>query len=185
MSETFMSISRRLLLGMSAALALAACGGGGDAGDAADNDEGVVLQRGNGAEPNTLDPHQANGTWENNIIGDMLIGLFTENSEAKPVFGSAVSHDISEDGLTHTFKIREDMLWSDGVPVTAGDFVFAWQRILDPQTAAPYATLLFPYKNARAIIMAKCPLPRLAQERLMTRPWNSRWKHRRRSCGPC
>ena len=130
---------------------LAACGGSDNGGSDTPSADGVVLHRGNGTEPNTLDPHQANGTWENNIIGDMLIGLYTEDAEGKPVFGSATDHQISEDGLTHTFTIREGMTWSDGTPVTAQDFVYAWQRILDPATAAPYASLIYPFKNAAAI----------------------------------
>lgn len=142
----------RGLLASLMAFSLLACGGGGESDTPADGGSDVVsLHRGNGTEPNTLDPHQAAATWENNIIGDMLIGLFTEDENAKPIFGSAVDHQVSADGLTHTFKIREDMLWSDGTPVTAHDFVFAWQRILDPKSAAPYAALVFPFKNARAI----------------------------------
>lgn len=62
------------------ALALVACGGG-----APDEQDTRVLHRGNNAEPLSLDPHKASGTWENNIIGDMFIGLFTED---RPVFRS-------------------------------------------------------------------------------------------------
>ena len=137
---------------------LAACGGSDSGGgNNAASQDGIVLHRGNGTEPNTLDPHQANGTWENNIIGDMLVGLYTEDAHGKPVFGAAVDHQISEDGLTHTFTIRDDMKWSDGAPVTAEDFVFAWQRILDPATAAPYASLVYPFKNAAAINAGDMP----------------------------
>jgi len=157
MITRYSTMLRAALAGLLLA-ALAACGGGSDSGsDAASEADGVVLHRGNGTEPNTLDPHQANGTWENNIIGDMLIGLYTEDANGKPVFGSAVDHQISEDGLTHTLQIREDMTWSDGTPVTAADFVFAWQRILDPVTAAPYASLIYPFKNAAAVNAGEVP----------------------------
>lgn len=157
MSDNLMSLTRRLFLVLFAGVLLTSCGGGDKTKNKASLEEGIVLHRGNGAEPNTLDPHQANGTWENSIIGDMLVGLYTEDPAAKPVFGAAVSHEISDNGLTHTFKIREEMTWSDGVPVTAADFVFAWQRILDPVTAAPYATLLFPFQNAKAISNGTMP----------------------------
>ncbi|WP_306252190.1 peptide ABC transporter substrate-binding protein [Parvularcula sp. IMCC14364] len=148
-----------LAVTLAATLLVTACSGGSEdaVGPTVALDEGVVMNRGNGYEPNTLDPHQANGTWENNIIGDMMVGLYTEDADAKPVFGAAVAHEISEDGLTHTFKIREDMVWSDGEPVTADVFIKSWQRILDPTTAAPYASLLYPFKNARAISNGEMP----------------------------
>ncbi|MBR9824828.1 MAG: peptide ABC transporter substrate-binding protein [Alphaproteobacteria bacterium] len=122
-------------------LALAACGGGAPSGD-----DTVVLYRGNNAEPLSLDPHKASGTWENNIIGDMFIGLFTESAEGEPVPGMAESWEVSEDGLTWTFTLREAS-WSDGEPVTAHDFVFAWQRIATPETGAQYVSLLFPIQG--------------------------------------
>lgn len=119
-------------------LALAACGGGQP-----NNSDSITLHRGNNAEPLSLDPHRATGTWENNIIGDMFIGLYTEDASGNPVPGMAESFEVSEDGLTWTFTLREAS-WSDGQPVTAHDFVFAWRRIADPQTGAQYVSLLFP-----------------------------------------
>lgn len=144
-----MTITRRLsllLVAGASALALTACGGGGDSADS----DGVVLHRGNGAEPLTLDPHKASGTWENNIIGDMFIGLFTENAAAEPIPGMATDWSVSEDGLSWTFTLRE-AVWSDGEPVTAEDFEFAFRRILDPATLANYASLLYPIRNARQV----------------------------------
>lgn len=119
-------------------LALAACTGS----QPTDSDT-LVLHRGNNAEPLSLDPHRASGTWENNIIGDMFMGLFTENPDGEPVPGMAESWTTSEDGLTWTFTLRAAN-WSDGEPVTAEDFVFAWRRISNPDTGAPYVSLLFP-----------------------------------------
>ncbi len=161
-------VTRRVgqMITLAAALFLTACGDGDSNNTYSNSEDGVVLNRGNGYEPNTLDPHQANGTWENNILGDLLIGLYTEDADAKPVFGAAVSHDISDDGLTHTFKIREDMVWSDGASVTAHDFVYAWRRILDPATAAPYASLIYPFKNARAINEGEIPSAELGARAL-------------------
>ena len=163
MTSSLLQMTRRAILVCSALFLITACGGGDKskaektaapatktAGSKA-GPEGVVLHRGNGTEPNTLDPHQANGVWENNIIGDMFLGLYTEDEYAKSVNGAAIDHSVTEDGLIHTFKLRPGMVWSDGVPVTAADFVFAWQRILTPEIAAPYASLLYPFKNAQQI----------------------------------
>ncbi len=137
-------IAAALICGAST-LTLAACGGAGDA-----DPDAVVLHRGNAAEPFSLDPHKASGTWENNIIGDMFIGLFTEDAAGEPVFGMATDYDVSEDGLTWTFSLREAQ-WSDGEPVTAEDFEYGMRRILTPATLAQYASLLFPIKNARGV----------------------------------
>jgi oligopeptide transport system substrate-binding protein len=126
------------ILMSASALALASCG----ANDAADSDR-VLLNRGNNAEPLSLDPHKASGTWENNIIGDMFLGLFTDDPDGAPIPGMAESWDVSEDGLTWTFTLRE-ATWSDGEPVKASDFVFAWQRIATPTTGAQYVSLLYP-----------------------------------------
>lgn len=115
-----------------------------------------TLNRGNGAEPNTLDPHLAVTAWENNIIGDMFMGLMTEDPAARPVPGAAERYAVSEDGLTYTFTLREHC-WSDGVKVTAHDFVFAFRRILDPDTAAQYASMLYPIVNAEAINAGRRP----------------------------
>jgi len=119
-----------------------------------------VLHRGNGSEPYSLDPHRTTGVWESHIIGDMLVGLYTEAADAQPIFGAAESAETSEDALTWTFKIRSHT-WSDGTPVTAEDFVFAYRRILDPQTASQYANILYPIKNAEKVNKGALPLTRL------------------------
>jgi oligopeptide transport system substrate-binding protein len=117
----------------------------------------IVLHRANGAEPDSLDPQKVSGTWENNIIGDMFIGLMTEDARGQPTYGSAISYTVSQDGLVYTFKLRPGMTWSDGVAVTADDFVFSFRRILDPKTAAKYASIIYPIKNAQAVNSGKLP----------------------------
>jgi oligopeptide transport system substrate-binding protein len=129
----------KTLIVSASALTLMACGGGGQPVD----EDTLVLHRGNNVEPLSLDPHKASGTWENNIIGDMFVGLFTDDPEAAPIPGMAESYSVSDDGLTWTFTLREAN-WSDGVPVTAHDFVFAWRRIADPETGAQYVSILYP-----------------------------------------
>jgi oligopeptide transport system substrate-binding protein len=111
----------------------------------------VTLQLHNGGDPGTLDPHKASGDWENRVIGDYIEGLVTENAKAEAIPGQAESWEISEDGTVYTFKLRDGIQWSDGEPVTAGDFVFAFQRLFNPATAADYAYLQFPIKNSEKI----------------------------------
>src|SRR4030095_13685001 len=152
---------RAIWLGLCAAAlgALAACGDGTQTNQAAapgGQSGQVVLNRGNGAEPASLDPHLVQGNWENNIVGDMLVGLTTEDAKGEPVPGAAERWETSPDGVTWTFHLR-DHQWSDGQPVTAGDFVFAWRRILDPKTAATYAYYLYLIKNAEAVNTGKMP----------------------------
>ena len=122
--------------------------------------DGKTLHRGNGAEPDTLDPHKAQGQWEYNIIGDMFVGLFTEDAAANPVPGAALSYSTSDDGLIHTFKLR-DHTWSDGVPVTANDFVYSFRRIADPKFAAQYVSILFPIRNMEAVSGGHLPIDQL------------------------
>jgi oligopeptide transport system substrate-binding protein len=122
--------------------------------------DGKTLNRGNGAEPDTLDPHKAQGQWENNIIGDMFVGLMTEDAAANAVPGAAESYTVSDDGLVYRFKIREHV-WSDGVPVTAHDFVYSFRRIADPKFAAQYVSILYPVKNMQAVSTGTLPVDQL------------------------
>jgi oligopeptide transport system substrate-binding protein len=138
---------RRAVLG--AGLAAVLTGGLAGALQAQD-----VLRVGNMGEPATLDPHHVAGVWEDRIIGDMFMGLTTEGPDASVVPGAAESWTVSEDGRTYTFKLR-DHSWSDGVAVSADDFVFALRRILAPETAAKYASLLYPIRNAEELNSAK------------------------------
>jgi oligopeptide transport system substrate-binding protein len=147
--------------GLMAGGAVAVIGGGayalkgkGGPGMILPSGDGRTLSRGNGAEPDTIDPHKASGNWENNVIGDMFIGLMTDAADASAVPGAAESVAVSPDGLVYTFRLR-DHVWSDGVPVTAHDFVYSFRRVADPRTAAQYATILYPMKNMQAATEGK------------------------------
>jgi oligopeptide transport system substrate-binding protein len=120
----------------------------------------VCLEFGNGAEPVSLDPPKTTGTWEDRVMGEMLIGLTQNDPEGRPVPGMATSWETSPDGKTWTFHLRK-ALWSDGVPVTANDFVFGLRRLMDPTTASQYAYLLFFIKNAEPVNAGKLPLTAL------------------------
>jgi len=117
----------------------------------------VVLHRGNSAEPVTLDPHGSAGTWESNILRDLFLGLYTDGPDGAPILGAADNHEVSEDGRSHRLTIREGLVWSDGVPVTAYDYEFALRRILDPNTAARYASLLYLIENAEEVNTGQNP----------------------------
>jgi ABC-type oligopeptide transport system substrate-binding subunit len=111
----------------------------------------VVLHRGNSAEPETLDPHKAAGVWEAHILRDLFEGLLTEAADGTPIPGVADQWQQSSDGTVYTFQLRADARWSNGTPVTAQDFVYSMQRLLDPATASRYATILYPVRNAEEI----------------------------------
>ena len=121
----------------------------------------TVLNRGNGAEPDSLDPAAAGNYAETNIVGDLMVGLTTLDARGKPIPGVAARWDISKDGLTWTFHLRQAQ-WSDGAPVTAQDFVLGWRRLLDPKTASRTAAMLWVLKNARAISSGALPPSALA-----------------------
>jgi oligopeptide transport system substrate-binding protein len=118
--------------------------------------DAFTLNRGNGAEPDTLDPQLASTEFEDNILGDMFLGLMTEDAVGNPRPGAAVAFTASGDGLVYTFRLR-DHLWSDGVPVTAQDYVYSYRRMLDPRTAAQYAAILYPIRNAQAVNAGRRP----------------------------
>lgn len=123
--------------------------------------EAQTLRTFNGGEPGSLDPHRVTGDWENRIVGDYLEGLMTEDINAVPILGQAESFTISEDGRVYTFVIRADAMWSDGTPVTAQDFDYAFRRLFDPAEAAEYAYLQFPILNAEAINAGEMPMDQL------------------------
>lgn len=119
------------------------------------------FRRGIGASPDSLDPQKAEGTWANDVIGDMFIGLFTENAESEPIPGVADTWTVSDDGLVWTFKLKQTT-WSDGKPVTAHDFVFAFRRLLNPQTVgSSYASVQYVIKNAREVNGGSVPVEQL------------------------
>lgn len=122
---------------------------------------GATLHRGNQSEPDTLDPSKATGSWESNILGDMFLGLTTEDAASNPIPGAAESWTVSEDGLVWTFRLRAGATWSDGVPVTADDFVFSFRRQMDPATASQYASMLYDIKGGEDVNAGKAPLETL------------------------
>lgn len=118
----------------------------------------VTLNMMNGSEPGSIDPAKASGDWENRILGDYIEGLVAEDALANAVPGQAESWEISEDGLVYTFKLRSGIKWTDGTPVTAGDFEYAFRRLFNPATAADYAYLQYPIKGGSEIADGSMPV---------------------------
>ena len=102
-----------------------------------------TLLVGNGAEPSDLDPHVAVAFTDSTLLVALFEGLtVTDESTSKPLPGAASSWGVSVDGLTYTFHLRPEGVWSNGDPVTAQDFIFSIERILSPQLASDYAYML-------------------------------------------
>ena len=115
------------------------------------------LVRGNGAEPATLDPTLGEGSSGTNVMRDLFEGLMTIDSQGKVILGQAESYTISDDKKTYIFKIRKDAKWSNGDPVTANDFEYAFKRGINPKTAARYSWYfkILGIKNGADILSGK------------------------------
>jgi len=136
---------------------LGACGGTKDTGDKSqdqtktttettDTKEETGTSKGTkeitvnvGPEPDTIDPALNSAVDGATLIIHAFEGLMTLDKDGIPVEAQAESYEISDDGLTYTFKLKDGLKWSDGKPLVAGDFVYAWNRAVDPETAADYS----------------------------------------------
>ena len=140
--------------GLAAAMMMVGCGDkSAGTSSSANIDPNVLADKqeliiNNSAEPESLDPHKVSGVPEAAIIRQMLVGLTTTDPDGKTIPGMAESWE-SEDNKVWTFKIR-DAKWSNGDPVTAEDFAYSFRRLLDPNTASPYASYLVDAKVAGA-----------------------------------
>ena len=120
-----------------------------------------IVYRGNGGEPETLDPHLAQGVPASHILRDLFEGLTTESAEGDLIPGAALRWNISRDARTYTFYLRRDLTWSDGEPLSAEDFVYSLQRALNPETASSAARTLLPIQNAREVLGGELPVEEL------------------------
>jgi len=145
-----MKITRLYCLLLSS-LILTACGGGSNLSRVEQGTIDGVLHFGNGTNIQTTDPHIATGLPEHHVITSIFEGLVTKNPYTlEPEPGVAESWDISSDGLTYTFYLRENALWSNGDLIAAEDFRWSWERALTPELAAQNSYMLYPILNAEA-----------------------------------
>ena len=142
------SALRLLALVAASLFAAAGCGGGGGTGASGNSSNGPAasdqtITIGWGAEPPSLDPGLATDVTSSNILLNIMDPLVTLGDDLKPVPSLAESWDISKDGKTVTFHLRNDGKWTNGDPVTAEDFEWSWKRTISPDLAADYAYQFF------------------------------------------
>ena len=141
---------------------LSGCGRSGD-GDAprlqisSEN----ILRRGNGGDPQTLDPSLAEDVHAFNVLRDLYEGLVVKAANGSLIPGAAERWEISEDGRVYTFFLRANAKWSNGTTVSAGDFVAGFQRTLAANSTSPYSFLLSPILNYAAVTSGELPVTEL------------------------
>jgi len=147
-----------LILWMSGGLFLSGCGAADDA------DGRSVLHRGLSTDPESLDPQKARSVQAADVLRDIGEGLMGYSASGQLVPGAAASWQVSEDGLTYTFTIRDNARWSNGDSVTAAHFVAGLRRLVDPAVAAFYASTIADIENAGKIIAGEALVTSLGVE---------------------
>lgn len=155
-----MVLSTLFVLGL-----LSGCGGSKEAAPAEAKKEAVksnIVTIANDVELSSMDTGLATDGTSFEAIASVLEGLYQLDGAGNTIPGMAVKEEISEDGKVHTFTLR-DAKWSDGQPVTANDFVFAWRRLANPKTASEYAYMIgvAGIKNAEGVMSGEKPITEL------------------------
>jgi len=127
-----------------------------------------VISRHLEADPRSLDPTLSLDIPGSIVLEDLFEGLVGVGIDGNTIPGIATSWETSADGKTWTFHLRKDARWSNGQPVTASDFVYAFRRLVDPATASEYAQALAPVENAMDVAAGKMPLDKLGVESIGT-----------------
>ncbi len=110
-----------------------------------------TLRRGAVAEPNSLDPQIVSGA-SSTIMRDLFTGLTSYDPAGRLIPGAAEAWDISADGLTYHFRLRENLKWSDGSPIAAKDFVYTLRRLVTPGNRTRFGSFFYSVRNARRIM---------------------------------
>lgn len=138
------------------------CGRASDGiADGSPESDPVVIRRGNGGDPQTLDPARAEDIHAFNVLTDLYEGLVALDADGNIIAGVAESWDVSDDGLTYTFRLNPAARWSNGETVSADHFITGMRRTLAPETLSAYSYLLFPVKNARQVAEGEMPVSSL------------------------
>lgn len=139
-------------LALSTVLSGCSSSGGNSTGGSADGFELNVCV---GPEPESIDPAKNTASDGSTLINHAFEGLMKLNSESKVVEGQAAKYEVSEDKKVYTFTLRDDAKWSDGEAVKASDFVYSWQRLVNPETASDYNYMIGMVENANEIMEGK------------------------------
>ena len=113
-----------------------------------------------GPQPKTIDPSLNTALDGCYYIIHAFEGLTTKSKDGKIVGGAAENWEILDNGTKYIFHLRTNAKWSDGKPVIASDFVYSWQRVVDPAVGSQYSFQHEPVKNAKAITAGKMPVDR-------------------------
>lgn len=141
-----------LITSILSVLILAACGNNGGIY----SDEGQVFRKVIAQDMSSLDTAKVTDSVSFDKFNQVYEGLYTLDGHDNAQPGVAKGQPkISDDGKTWTIELRKNAKWSNGDPVTAHDFVFAWRRVLDPDTASEYAYIMYDLKNAEQINTGK------------------------------
>ncbi|WCK55968.1 peptide ABC transporter substrate-binding protein [Aneurinibacillus sp. Ricciae_BoGa-3] len=166
------SVPVLMSLVMAGGIGLTACGPSGSGnsaspgannGSSSGSTGGKILRVNNIEEPGSLEPGKAQGTHDSWVLENTFEGLTRFDKNAKVVPGDAEKWDISPDGKTYTFHLRDGLKWSNGDPVTAQDYEYAWKYALNPSTASEYAYQLYYIKGAEAYNTTKEKDPKKLQ----------------------
>src|SRR5699024_9813090 len=149
----------QIIVGIGVVVALSACSGGEDnhavsneSDDKNDTDD-QVLNLSNKSQIPTMDSAMATDESSFRFLGITMEGLYRLGENAQIEEGIAIDHEQSDDGLEWTFNLRDDAVWSNGDPVTAHDFVYAWKRVVDPDTGSEFGPYMMNdvIKNAKEL----------------------------------
>ena len=158
----------KLAASLSTVFLLSACSSNGDtsstssSGSTNNGSEDQVVHYTAPTELSTMDTALITDINSSNYLGHVIEGLLRIDEEGNPVPAIAADQGvISEDGLTYTYTLRDDAVWSNGDPVTANDFVYAMQKLVDPDTGASYSYLAETIKNAPEIMAGETDVSEL------------------------